>query len=80
MAVIRVGDSEVVSVSDAAALLEVSEHQVRVLLRRGRLVRRGDVRPALIDRVSVERYKRERGFWPRYGVRGGLPAVARRDL
>lgn len=80
MAVILVGSVECLTVEDVAALLEVSPHQVRLLVRSRKLIRRGDTSPALIDRASVERYRRERGYCNRYGVKGGAPAARRQGV
>lgn len=77
MALIHVGSVECVTVDDAAELLEVSRHQVRDLVRKHKLLRRGETQPMLIDRLSVERYRRERGFWNPGRVKGGKRAAVR---
>lgn len=80
MALIHVGQVECVTVEDAAKLLEVSEHQVRRLIRCRKLRRVGDTRPVLIARASVATYAKDRGYWNPGGVKGGLPAAVRAGL
>lgn len=77
MAVMLVGQAEVLTVPDAAQLLEVTPHQVRDLVRRKKLMRRGETAPMLIDRLSVERYRQARGVWNRFNIKGGKAAAKR---
>ena len=75
--VVHVGGHPCVSVASAAGLLEVSQGQVRELVRSRRLLKRGLGRPILIDLESVHQYQRVRLPWRRYSVVGGLPAAIR---
>lgn len=77
MAVIHVGQREALTVSDAAALLEVSPQHVRDLVRRQKLRQLPVDGPILIDRASVADYRQHRGHWNRCGVRGGRAAAER---
>lgn len=69
-----------ISVQQAARLLEVEPQHVRHLVRCGKITGSREAGPLVIDQDSVIAYKGSRGVWGPHGVAGGKRALERMGL